>query len=341
MRLGAWLRCCELPSSRLPPFCSLTVDAIPLFFPSCTSCNAATQREQVLGPRLLGESVTRSEFGGGLVIVCGVVLTTAFGPKAESELPLSLLLELWARPAWITTVVVVALGIGWALGVVHDAWKLPPWCCGSMRATARRAVAAAALSAAVVGQSMAGSAAHAQPGRAEVCTLGAPEEAEDVQKREKREKVEQQRYDDGNNNPVAASNVISPRQPFLTPRRLTVAEVGDGGGNSSNSCQGTAAPDKRLALIYAFLAGALGGQQNVVFKGVGEMVSNGGSAFSTPGAWIFVGLTAVLAVGQISYINQGLAHFDGVLFLPLYSAMLILLGTSASRCCSMACCCLS
>jgi hypothetical protein len=44
-------------------------------------------------------------------------------------------------------------------------------------------------------------------------------------------------------------------------------------------------------------------------------------------AWLFVGLTSVLAVAQISYINQALARFDGVLFLPLYSAALIMLGT--------------
>ena len=45
------------------------------------------------------------------------------------------------------------------------------------------------------------------------------------------------------------------------------------------------------------------------------------------GAYLFVLVTVVFAVAQISYINQGLRLFDGVLFLPLYSAMLILHST--------------
>jgi hypothetical protein len=43
-------------------------------------------------------------------------------------------------------------------------------------------------------------------------------------------------------------------------------------------------------------------------------------------AFLFVALTVALAVAQISFINQGLALFDGTLFVPLYTALLIVCG---------------
>ena len=45
-----------------------------------------------------------------------------------------------------------------------------------------------------------------------------------------------------------------------------------------------------------------------------------------PMAFLFVALTVALAVAQISFINQGLALFDGTLFVPLYTALMIVCG---------------
>jgi hypothetical protein len=47
-----------------------------------------------------------------------------------------------------------------------------------------------------------------------------------------------------------------------------------------------------------------------------------------PNAFLFVLLTVLLAVAQISFINQGLALFDGTLFVPLYTAALIVCGVT-------------
>lgn len=85
-------------------------------------------------------------------------------------------------------------------------------------------------------------------------------------------------------------------------------------------------------IVYAFIAGVIGGQQNLFFKGVGKMVtetlSGTGDPFKTSwNSYIFVFSTIGLAISQISFINQGLQQFDGVLFLPIYSSMMIIWST--------------
>jgi hypothetical protein len=87
-------------------------------------------------------------------------------------------------------------------------------------------------------------------------------------------------------------------------------------------------------LLYAYVAGALGAQMNILFKGAAELVAGtiSGQVTSfrddTLRSLLWIAATIALAVMQISYINQGLQRFDCVLFSPLYSAWLMVCGVT-------------
>lgn len=92
-------------------------------------------------------------------------------------------------------------------------------------------------------------------------------------------------------------------------------------------------PKYRPAL-FAFTAGGLGAVLNVLLKVVGEFsqgaLSGEPSAqdvWSTPHPYYNIVFIALMAVGMISFINQGLERFPAVSFLPLYNCLFILLST--------------
>lgn len=86
-------------------------------------------------------------------------------------------------------------------------------------------------------------------------------------------------------------------------------------------------------LLFAYIAGAIGGQQNILFKGASEILSSQiagtSNSFGDEPFLSLVWILAVigLAVTQVSYLNQGLARYDAVFFGPLYAAMLVLCAT--------------
>jgi hypothetical protein len=87
-----------------------------------------------------------------------------------------------------------------------------------------------------------------------------------------------------------------------------------------------------LAINYAYIAGAFGGLQTVVFKATGELASRwigegDMTIFESAELYIFITMTVVLAVGQISYLNTGMSTCDAVKYFPMYQAMLM--ATSA------------
>lgn len=89
----------------------------------------------------------------------------------------------------------------------------------------------------------------------------------------------------------------------------------------------------RLSLCYGFLAGAWGGQQNVVLKATGELISNAIKGDNSdwhagPYAYIFVGATLCLAVMQISNLNKGMQRYIAVKYLPYYNSVLLIFGTT-------------
>lgn len=86
-------------------------------------------------------------------------------------------------------------------------------------------------------------------------------------------------------------------------------------------------------IAYAYIAGSIGGLQNITFKAVSELIGDGGSSFfstsDSEGAvvsWAFVLGTVTMAVVQLQYMNKGLRHFDGTMFLPIYSCFIMVSG---------------
>ena len=84
-------------------------------------------------------------------------------------------------------------------------------------------------------------------------------------------------------------------------------------------------------LFYGYIAGFLGGQQNMFLKGVGTCF---GSAFAGDAAvfadylvYIFIIAMAGLAGTQLGYLNRGLAKFPALLFVPTYTVLYIVMGT--------------
>jgi hypothetical protein len=84
-------------------------------------------------------------------------------------------------------------------------------------------------------------------------------------------------------------------------------------------------------LFYGYIAGFLGGQQNMFLKGVGTCF---GSAFAGDAAvfadylvYVFIIAMASLAGTQLGYLNRGLAKFPALLFVPTYTVLYIVMGT--------------
>ena len=84
----------------------------------------------------------------------------------------------------------------------------------------------------------------------------------------------------------------------------------------------------RIHLVYAFLAGAIGSQQNILLKATSvltEALVNGDtSAWGKPITYVMACSAFGLAACQLSYLNKGLAISETIKYLPVYNACLIL-----------------
>jgi len=84
-------------------------------------------------------------------------------------------------------------------------------------------------------------------------------------------------------------------------------------------------------LMLGYVAGCLGGQQNMFLKGVGTSFTTGfGGDASVFGDWmvyVFVFFMVALASLQLFFLNQGLARFQALLFVPTYTILYIVSGT--------------
>jgi hypothetical protein len=92
---------------------------------------------------------------------------------------------------------------------------------------------------------------------------------------------------------------------------------------------------KNLFLYYGYAAGFLGGQQNLFLKGVGTMIGlafqdreTSAAVFSNYLVWVFILFMLVLAPSQLAVINVGLLKFSITKFVPAYTVLYIIHGTS-------------
>jgi len=93
-------------------------------------------------------------------------------------------------------------------------------------------------------------------------------------------------------------------------------------------------PPKLRPAVFAFVAGGLGAILNIMLKVVGEFTEGALSgqveaedAWSSVHPYYHILIVFFLAVGMISFINQGLERFPAVSFLPLYNCLFIILST--------------
>eukprot|EP00750_Incisomonas_marina_P031622 INCI8255.3.p1 GENE.INCI8255.3~~INCI8255.3.p1 ORF type:complete len:451 (+),score=66.18 INCI8255.3:279-1631(+) len=83
-------------------------------------------------------------------------------------------------------------------------------------------------------------------------------------------------------------------------------------------------------LLFAFIAGTLGGEQNLFLKGIGVLVGfafNGENTFGEWQIWVFLLAMVTLAVLQLVILNMGLAKFEALQFIPAFTVLYILMGT--------------
>ena len=84
----------------------------------------------------------------------------------------------------------------------------------------------------------------------------------------------------------------------------------------------------QIHLVYAFLAGAIGSQQNILLKATSvltEALFNGDmEAWDKPITYIMAASAFGLAAFQLSFLNKGLAISETIKYLPVYNACLIL-----------------
>lgn len=91
-----------------------------------------------------------------------------------------------------------------------------------------------------------------------------------------------------------------------------------------------------MFMVYGYVAGFLGGQQNLFLKGVGTLFtlafgdSPGAAAevFSDYYFYIFLAMMLILAPTQLAIINIGLGKFSVLRFVPAYTVLYIIMGTS-------------
>jgi hypothetical protein len=93
-------------------------------------------------------------------------------------------------------------------------------------------------------------------------------------------------------------------------------------------------PIKLRPALFAFVAGGLGAILNIMLKVVGEFTQGALSgqkeaslAWGSVHPYYHILVVFFLAVGMISFINQGLERFPAVSFLPLYNCLFIILST--------------
>jgi hypothetical protein len=88
-----------------------------------------------------------------------------------------------------------------------------------------------------------------------------------------------------------------------------------------------------LFMAYGYVAGFLGGQQNLFLKGVGTMMTlafgpAGAAVFADWILYVFLLGMLVLAPTQLGVINVGLMKFSVLRFVPAYTVLYIVHGTS-------------
>lgn len=84
-------------------------------------------------------------------------------------------------------------------------------------------------------------------------------------------------------------------------------------------------------LMVGYVAGFLGGQQNMFLKGVGTFIGTAiagdGSVFGDWLVYVFTLGMVSLASTQLFVLNQGLVQFPALLFVPTYTILYIVSGT--------------
>lgn len=84
-------------------------------------------------------------------------------------------------------------------------------------------------------------------------------------------------------------------------------------------------------LAVGYVAGFLGGQQNMFLKGVGTFIGTAiagdASVFSDWLVYVFILGMVSLASTQLFFLNEGLAQFPALLFVPTYTILYIVSGT--------------
>jgi hypothetical protein len=83
-------------------------------------------------------------------------------------------------------------------------------------------------------------------------------------------------------------------------------------------------------MLFSFVAGMLGGQQNLFLKGIGVLVGfafAGENTFAEWPVWVFLLAMVTLAVLQLVILNMGLAKFEALQFIPAFTVLYILMGT--------------
>mmetsp|Transcript_89129 Transcript_89129/g.260550 ORF Transcript_89129/g.260550 Transcript_89129/m.260550 type:complete len:406 (-) Transcript_89129:179-1396(-) len=84
-------------------------------------------------------------------------------------------------------------------------------------------------------------------------------------------------------------------------------------------------------LMMGYMAGFLGGQQNMFLKGVATLleivISGDTSVFGDWPVYVFVVGMASLASAQLYFLNLGLARFEALRFVPAYTILYITMST--------------
>lgn len=91
-------------------------------------------------------------------------------------------------------------------------------------------------------------------------------------------------------------------------------------------------PPTSRALMFAFVAGGLAAQQNIMFKAVGELFRTAFSgSVSTAGLdrwppYLIMAAAVCTLVTQLSFLSRGIDEFAAVKFVPIYNVSLIMQG---------------
>ncbi len=300
---------------------------------------------QIFAPCILGEKLYRMDIYASILVFLGCLATTVSGSHEESSYTVCELMEFWKAPAFVAALVILLTVL--ALCLVLIMWT------GKMASIKQNSDNPVSLEEEVkMSDTGMGVGANMRHSGGETPSESVSEEpievivsggASPASPSPGNPSGEMRHRGSSLNSPSSPEEFIAPTSPLsATAPEPSFSKKRSKRSDTNPSLFGFIVVSERAARVltqfrpvfFACLAGGSGTLQNILFKGLGELMKNtlfdGGDnlAWQTFYPYLMLFWVLFFAINQLSWLNKGLALFDAVLMLPLYNAFYIVLSSA-------------